>query len=91
MISLQVAAFILAVITRKVKIKVLNDFKEMTLIVYTTASIMLVMCIPTFTPIPGFIGSEAVFSGGLILATTVFLTFLFIPKVCPYRKKVIEK
>ena len=83
MISLQLAAFILAVITRKVKIKVLNDFKEMTLIVYTTTSAMVVMCIPTFTPFFGFITNEAVFSGGIMLATTVFLTFLFIPKVSP--------
>ena len=94
MISLQVAAFILTVITRKVKIKVLNDFKSMTLIVYTTTSVMVVMCIVIFSPYFGFISNEAVFTGGIMLATTVFLTFLFIPKVSPYnycREKVIEK
>lgn len=81
LLSLQVAAFILAILTRKVKVKVLNDSKEMIIIVYTSTTIMLVLGVFTFALSTRFILQEVIFCGLIMLATTIFLTVLFVPKV----------
>ena len=44
LIILQITALILAIVNRKVKIEVLNDFKEMSIIVYT----ITILFIPLF-------------------------------------------
>ncbi len=81
LIFLQVTALVLAIANRKVKIEVLNDFKEMSIIVYTIS----VMFIPLFAITYGVSSyttiSEIFFSGAIMLATTVFLFFTFVPKV----------
>ena len=81
LLSLQVVAFVLAIITRKVKIKVLNDSKEMVIIVYTSTTIMIILGIITFALSSRLVLNEILFSGGVMVATTVFLTFVFVPKV----------
>ena len=82
LVLIQVAAFILAIVTRKVKIKVLNDSREMFIIVYTSSSIMLVLGIVTFVISTRFILIEVLFGFGIMMATTVFLALTFVPKVC---------
>ena len=81
LIILQIMALILAIVNRKVKIEVLNDFKEMSIIVYT----ITILFIPLFAITYGVSSyttiSEAFFSGAIMLATTVFLFFTFVPKV----------
>ena len=83
MVLLQVVAVILAFKTRKVKIKALNDSKSVTAIIYTTSIVLSVLAISTFAldSLLSIVASEIIFSGGIILATTVFVCFIFIPKV----------
>jgi hypothetical protein len=81
LLSLQVAAFVLAILIRNVKIKVLNDSKEMMIIVYSSTTIMLILGIFTFALSTRFVLQEVIFGGLVMLATTIFLSFLFIPKV----------
>lgn len=80
-VLLQVAAFVLALMTRKVQIKVLNDSKEIAVIIYTTSVVLLALAVITFGLSSYLIVTEALFSGGEMLATTVVLFFLFVPKV----------
>ena len=81
LVSLQVAAFVLAILTRKVKIKVLNDSKEMMIVVYSTSTIMLVVGVLTFAFDTRLILDQVIFCGLVMVATSVFLTFVYIPKV----------
>ncbi len=81
LISLQVAAVILAFKTRKVKIKVLNDSKYVAAIIYITSMVVVALIVITFALDSYIVVTEVLFSGGLILATTTFLGFIFIPKV----------
>ena len=81
MIILQVVAVILAFKTRKVKIKALNDSKSVTTIIYTTSIVVAGLAIITFALNSFIVVTEILFSGGIILATTVFICFIFIPKV----------
>ena len=72
----------LAVKSRNVKIKVLNDSKEVALIVYIT----------TFAAVEtAIMGSalqnynnvgESLFTGHLLVATTAVVVITFVPKVC---------
>ena len=87
---LQVVAFVLALITRKVQIKVLNDSKEMFIIVYTSTTIMVGLGIITFALGSRLILNEALFCGGILLATTVFLVFIFVPKVSIQTSKSVN-
>ena len=80
---LQVAAVILAFKTRKVKIKALNDSKYVAAIIYITSTVIVARII-AFALDYYIITTEVLFSGGLMLATTVFLGFIFIPKVSVY-------
>ena len=79
--SLQVAALVLAVANRNVKIEVLNDFKEMSVIVYTVTIMLVPMFAVTYGVSMYTTISEALLSGAIMSATTVFLFFTFVPKV----------
>ena len=81
LLVIQVAAFILSVVTRKVKIKVLNDSKEMMAIVYTSTIILLILGVFTFALGTRLILTEIFFGLGVLIATTVFLALTFVPKV----------
>ncbi len=78
---LQAVAVVLAFKTRKVKIKELNDSKSVACIIYVTTIVMSVLMIITFASDGYIIVTEALFSGGIMLATAVFLGLTFIPKV----------
>ena len=81
LVLLQVAAFILAIVTRNVQIKVLNDSKEMTVIVYSTSVVLLILGVITFAFDTRFALGEGLFGFGMMLGTTIFLAFVFVPKV----------
>ena len=80
-IVLQVIAIILAFSIRKVKIKGLNDSREISAIVYIT-SIILVLVIVMTLALRDFINvAGTINSLGFSTAGTVVLGFIFIPKV----------
>lgn len=81
---LQAAAVILAFKTRKVKIKELNDSKSVAAIIYITSIVMASLMIITFASDGYIVVAETLFSGGIMLATAVFLGLTFVPKVTVY-------
>ena len=80
-IVLQVIAIILAFSIRKVKIKGLNDSKEISAVIYITSIILVVVAVTTLA-VRDFINVAGIING-LCLSTgaTVVLGFIFIPKV----------
>ena len=78
---LQLIGIILALRIRKVKIKALRDSKYIVAVIYISAIALIVITISTFVlgNLPNVI--ELLFSGSLMVATTVFLSMVFIPKV----------
>ena len=78
---LQAAAVVFAIRTRKVKIKALNDAKEISVIIYITSVVLTIMVIGVIT-LDNFRNADAtVFSLGLIVVSSIVLLLLFIPKV----------
>ena len=77
-----IIALILAIQTRKVKIKILNDYKYTSSMVYIFIVLWVVLGLQSFIlpwNTPNI--SEVVFSGGLLLGNTILLCLTFIPKV----------
>ena len=89
--SLQVAAFVLAILIRKVKIKVLNDSKEMLIIVYSTSAIQVVLLVITFAIDTRLILNQVIFCLFEMAGTTIFLIFVFVPKVCMHAVTILIK
>ena len=78
---LQAIGIFLAFQTRKVKVKVLNDAKQVTAIIYVT-SVCVVLIIMTTFALGAFLNiSSTVFSLSIAAASTAFLILIFIPKV----------
>ena len=72
----------LAVKSRNVKIKVLNDSKEVALIVYiTTFAAVETAIMGTALQNYNNVG-ESLFTGHMLLATTAIVVITFVPKVC---------
>ena len=73
----------LAIQTSRVKIEVLNDSKWISAIVYFVVPTILLFFVLTFVLAPGpFIHlSAAIYCVGLFISSSIFLGFLFIPKV----------
>ena len=78
---LQLVGFILAIQTRKVKIKALNDSKYVAAIIYVTSIVLIMLIVARFALYRYLNASEAVFSGALMVGAAAFLSFIFIPKV----------
>ena len=78
---LQLIGVILALRTRKVKIKALKNAKYIVAAIYISAIALMIIAVSTFAigNLPNVI--ELLFSGSLMVATTVFLSMVFIPKV----------
>ena len=78
---LQASALMLAFKTRNVKIKVLNDSKEISAIVYITSVIDVELIVVTIA-LGDYRNLTAFFYyGGVLIATTVILALVFVPKV----------
>ncbi|KAL5457081.1 hypothetical protein EMCRGX_G034319 [Ephydatia muelleri] len=83
----QATAFGLAVATRKVHIKVLNDAKYIAAIIYTTTILLLISVLGLFVLSGKYMNAFAgVFSMCLMIVCYVVLTFLFIPKMWIFYK-----
>ena len=78
---LQVAAILLAFLTRKVKVKGLDDSKYIAAIIYITSIILAVFIVAEYTLKEFANAYAAVFSTGVIVASTCVLGLVFIPKV----------
>ncbi|XP_064390848.1 gamma-aminobutyric acid type B receptor subunit 2-like [Halichondria panicea] len=78
---LQIIGIILAIQTRKVKIKLLNDSKYIAALIYTSSLVLILIGVISFTAtrIPNI--GEALTSGGLWVVTVLFLSLVFIPKM----------
>ena len=78
---MQAIGVFLAFNIRKVKIKGLNDSKEISVILYITTVIVGIVILVTFV-FGDYINVDAGTYGlGITTATTVVLTFIFVPKV----------
>ncbi len=78
---LQIIGVVLAIQTRKVKIKLLNDSKYIAAVIYISSIALVLIAIVTLVP-GAFINLiEGIFSASLLTATTFFLGLIFIPKV----------
>ena len=83
LLSLQIIAIVLAVHTRNVKIKVLNDYKFVSTLIYIASVAWFMLGILTFfLPWDAVSITEMLFSVGILIITTAFLSLTFIPKVC---------
>ena len=78
---LLIVGIIFAIKVRRVKIKLLNDSKYVAGQIYVSAIALFLLVILTFT-LDGYQNiSEAVVSGGILLASFVFVALSFVPKV----------
>lgn len=78
---LQLVAMFMAFTTRQVKIKALNDSKEIAVIVYINSIILTLLAIVEFA-LTRFHEVHTLFFGfALLVQATVFLTLVFVPKV----------
>ena len=77
----QFVSVFLAFKTRKVKIKALNDARYITVIIYATTIIVVVMIVCAVLLSDHLNADGAVFGGLLYIFTTIVLSVLFIPKV----------
>ena len=86
---LLVAALILAFQTRKVKISVLNETKEMTIIVCVTAFISLQTLVFGFLLQDYNNVQRIFFNSGVFIVATSFLVFLYVPKASLPKKYML--
>ena len=78
----QLVAVFLAIKTRKVEIKILNDAKYIVMIIYLTSVIVFIMIVCAVL-LSNFLNADGAVFGGLIyIFITTVLGVLFIPKVC---------
>ena len=83
LLTLQIISIVLAVQTRNVKIKVLNDYKYVSTLIYITSVVWFLLGILTFfLPWDAVSVTEMIFSVCILIITTAFLSLTFIPKVC---------
>ena len=78
---LQIIALILAIQTRKVRIKILNDSKEVAAIIYITSIVLVELAIVSFALSSFNNIHEALYDFGLLLVAIVILLLIFVPKV----------
>ena len=78
---LQVSALVLAFKTRNVEIKVLNDFKEISAIVYITSVVDVELIIVTIALWEYSNLNAFFYYGGVLVGATVTLSLVYIPKV----------
>ena len=81
LILLQVAAIVLAIQTRRVKIKVLNDSKYIIALIYISSITVLAIAVVQFVLGAVININELIVSGVYFIATTSFLSLTFVPKV----------
>ena len=80
-IVIQLIGVVLSFSIRKVKIKGLNDSKEISIILYVTSIILVIVIVITLALGDYINVSGSIFSLGISTASTVVLGFIFVPKV----------
>ena len=78
---LQLVAMFMAFHTRRVKIKALNDSKEIAVIIYINSITLALLAVVEFALNSYHDGYAALFGLALLVGATLFLTLVFIPKV----------
>ena len=79
---LQVVGLILAIKTRNVKIKTLNDAKYVAILIYISSIVLPVMLMLNFAFSVAYLNLSALlYNGGIHFVITAFLLLLFVPKV----------
>lgn len=78
---LQLVAMFMAFHTRRVKIRVLNDSKEIAVIVYINSIILALLAVVEFALSRYHEVHAALFGLALLVGPTVFLTLVFVPMV----------
>ncbi len=81
MTILQIIGIVLAIQTRKIKIKLLNDSKYIAAVIYICSVSLAFIAVVTLVPGIYINIIEGVFSGSVVTANTFFLALIFIPKV----------
>ncbi|XP_064383155.1 gamma-aminobutyric acid type B receptor subunit 2-like [Halichondria panicea] len=81
LVVLQIVGIVLAIQTRKVKVKVLNDSKYIAALIYISSIVLVTRPVAIFGVNNLLNVSEAILSGGIIIVSTAFLSFVFIPKM----------
>ncbi len=78
---LQIIGIVLAIQTRKIKIKLLNDSKYISAVIYISSIALFFIGSNVLIPDQFINIEEALFSGSILVGTTCFLALIFIPKV----------
>ena len=78
---LQLVAIFMAFHTRKVKIKALNDSKEIAAIIYINNLVLVMLIMSEFALISLHNVYTALFGMALLVGATIFLSLVFIPQV----------
>ena len=84
LVLLQLIGLILAVQTRKVKIKALNDSKSVAAVIYSTGIALVLLGVATFALGPYLNYGQILLNGTLTFGTYAFLGIIFVPKVKLY-------
>ena len=66
---------------RRIKIKALNDSKEIAVIIYTSSIILVLVAVIEFALSANHEVYAALLGLGIMVGATLFLTLVFIPKV----------
>ena len=74
-------ALLLAFRTRRVKVKGLNDAKEIAGAIYVTSIVLAMVMVATYTLNTRINAFAALFCTGFFIGTTVILLLVFVPKV----------
>ena len=82
--SLQVIAMFMAFHTRRVKVKALNDSKEIAAIIYFNSIILSILAVTEFALQHYHDVYAALFGLALLIEASLFLGLIFVPKVCKY-------
>ena len=78
---LQIAAIYFAFMSRKIRVKALNDSKEIAAIIYITSLLLVISAFGFWIGLRYLNTSTVVFGLAQLLTATVILGLLFIPKV----------
>ena len=81
LLVLQIIGMVLAFQTRRVKLRGLNDSKEIAAIIYISSIAIVVMAVENFT-LTNYINiGTGIFMLSIFVLTTIFLFLVFFPKV----------
>ena len=79
--TIQAATVIMALRTRKIKVRGVDDYREIILATYLSSILLRIILIFTYT-IDDHINTFAVLSSlSLLISTTMVVTLVFVPKV----------